>query len=171
MTLKIKTHVSVWRIATDTPAYDAVDMTGKGAELSGGRWNRAGTPLIYAASSAALACLETIVHIGSGALPLNRYLVRIDVPISAWNAAHLATPDLLVGWDALPPGLVSLDWGTSWANSLQTLIARVPSIVVPEEENLLINPRHPEAFRLSVHKLRKWTYDTRLLPTGPGAAT
>ena len=71
----------MWRIAADTPTYEADDLSGKGAELSGGRWNRKGTPLIYASVSRALACLETVVHLTQTPLPLNRYLVEIRVPI------------------------------------------------------------------------------------------
>jgi RES domain-containing protein len=51
-------EVVLWRIAADTPAYEAHDLSGKGAELSGGRWNRKGTPVVYASVSRALACLE-----------------------------------------------------------------------------------------------------------------
>jgi len=68
-----------------------------------------------------------------------------------------------VGWDALPAGLVSLDWGTEWLHSRKSLLAEVPSIVVPEEFNILINPRHPDAGNLTPKKIRRWNYDTRLM--------
>jgi len=151
----------VWRIAADTPTYGAGDLTGKGAELTGGRWNRKGTPLLYASPSVALACLETLVHLGDP-LPLNRYLVQIDVPEAAWNARTRFNAAAHVGWDAEPAGLVSLDWGSQWAQSLTALIAEVPSIVVPEESNVLLNPRHADAAQLGARKVRRWTYDQRL---------
>lgn len=154
---------TLWRIATDTPDYGSDDLSGKGAEISGGRWNRKGVPLIYASTSIALACLETLVHLDGGAsLPLNRYLVQIDVPDAAWNARTRFNPTAHVGWDAEPAGLVSLDWGTQWAQSSATLIADVPSIVVPEESNLLLNPRHADSGQLIARKIRRWTYDARL---------
>jgi len=154
---------TVWRIATDTPAYASHDLSGKGAESTGGRWNRKGTPLLYTSGSIALACLETIVHLGGlSPLPLNRYLVRIDVPDDAWNARVLFDPSINIGWDALPEGLVSIDWGTQWATSKASLLAQVPSVVVPEEPNIIINPKHPDASTLIAAKLRRWTYDTRL---------
>lgn len=158
--------IRLWRIAQDTPDYAAHDLNGKGAELTGGRWNRPGTPLVYASTSRALACLETLVHLGSGALPLNRYLVEIQVPAPVWAQAVFAAGESLVGWDALPAGRVSLSWGTDWAASGASLLAKVPSILVPEEHNVLINPRHPAGARLLATKVRKWTYDVRLL--GPG---
>jgi len=156
------THV-VWRIAADTADYASDDLSGKGAETTGGRWNRKGTPLVYTANSIALACLETVVHLsGADPLPLNRYLIRIEVPSPAWKARTRFDPSSHVGWDALPAGLVSLDWGTLWARSTHTLVAQVPSIVVPEEDNILLNPCHPDAAKLLVMKVRKWTFDIRL---------
>jgi RES domain-containing protein len=153
----------VLRIATDTPDYGADDLTGRGAEKTGGRWNRKGTPLIYASASIALACLETLVHLAGGVpLPLNRYLVRIPLSPTAWRKRTVFEPSAHVGWDAEPPGLVSIDWGTEWARSGASLVAEVPSIIVPEESNLLINPAYSGAARLKVSKLRKWQYDLRL---------
>lgn len=153
---------TVWRIVADAPAYGTDDLTGKGAELTGGRWNRKGTPMLYTSSSIALACLETLVHLGQQ-LPLNRYLVRIEIPQALWDVRTKFDPAVHVGWDAEPPGLVSLDWGTQWVRSDAALVAQVPSIVVPEEANLLLNPRHPDAAQLLVRKVRKWLYDPRLV--------
>jgi RES domain-containing protein len=153
----------LWRIGTDAPAYEAHDLTGRGAEVTGGRWNRKGTALVYASTSRALACLETVVHLGGGdPLPLNRYLVEITVPGAAWAGRTVLDPGAHVGWDAEPAGRVSLDWGTAWARGGAALLAEVPSVIVPEERNVLINPRHPDAASVRAAKVRKWTYDARL---------
>lgn len=156
--------VVLWRIGTDTAHYTAVDMAGAGAERSGGRWNRKGTPMIYASTSRALACLETLVHFGQDDLPLNRYLVAIHVPIALWNARTSFDVSKHVGWDAEPAGLVSLDWGTAWAATGSAALAEVPSVIVPEESNVLLNPRHTESVAIRAVKVRKWTYDARLRP-------
>lgn len=154
--------LAFWRIATDTPDYTADDLSGKGAERSGGRWNARGTPLVYASSTRALACLETVVHLGGGlALPLNRYLVRIDVPAELWAARAVFDATANVGWDALPPGRVSIAWGTAWVQGGTSCLAEVPSVIVPEESNLLLNPRHPDPVRVMARKLRRWLYDPR----------
>jgi len=154
---------TVWRIATDTPSYGSDDVSGKGAESTGGRWNKKGTPLIYTSGSIALACLETVVHLGGfSPLPVNRYLVRIDVSDDAWEKRVIFDPSTNIGWDALPEGLVSIDWGTHWATSGVSLLAQVPSVVVPEEPNIIINPKHPRASTLVATKLRRWTYDARM---------
>lgn len=154
---------AVWRIASDTPAYGSDDLSGKGAEITGGRWNKKGTPLLYTSGSIALACLETVVHLGgTSPLPLNRYLIKIEITDEMWKERVIFDDSNNVGWDALPEGLVSINWGTSWANSLSSLLAQVPSIVVPEEINVLINPKHPTASKLVATKLRRWSYDTRI---------
>ena len=155
--------MQAWRIGTDTPTYLADDLTGAGAKHTGGRWNTKGNALVYASSSRALACIETIVHLGAGSLPLNRYLVRIDIPDEVWNnSTVLDLPTAPVGWDALPEGMVSLNFGNSWLASHASAILLVPSIVVPEEQNVLINPAHPDTATIKATKIRKWHYDARL---------
>lgn len=154
--------VSLWRISSDTPAYTADDLSGKGAELTGGRWNTPGCPLLYTSTSRALACLETLAHLQAGTLPLNRYLVELQVPQDSWIDAESVSASELVGWDAHPPGRVSLSWGSSWAATSRTLLAKVPSIVVPEEFNVLVNPKHPDIDKVVAVKHRKWLYDHRL---------
>lgn len=158
----VKAGVSLWRIGVDTPDYKADDASGLGAKTAGGRWNRKGTAMVYASSSRALSCLETLVHLGSN-LPLNRYLVRIDVQMDLWEAAPTIIADDFVGWDAEPAGKVSLDIGKDWIESKSSLLLKVPSVVVPEESNVLVNPAHPDASKLTFTKVRKWIYDPRLI--------
>ncbi len=156
----------VWRIATDTPTYLAGDLTGTGAKLTGGRWNEKGIPMVYTSETRAMACLETIVHLNAGALPLNRYLVSIDIPDSTWaKAQHETASSLAVGWDAEPAGKISIDFGTDWLQAGTTPILVVPSVIVPEEFNVLINPLHPDSKGITATKVRKWTYDPRLKKT------
>jgi RES domain-containing protein len=152
----------VWRIATDTPGYTADDLTGAGAKISGGRWNRSGNAMIYCASNISLAVLETFVHLKAGGLPLNRYLVELTIPDAVWNGAT-ALPAPPVGWDAIPVGKVSLDEGDRWLKANTSALLVVPSVIVGEERNVLINPLHPDAGRITARKVRKWGYDPRLM--------
>ncbi|WP_210359094.1 RES family NAD+ phosphorylase [Sphingomonas beigongshangi] len=153
----------LFRIATDTKTYTADDMTGTGAKLTGGRWNDVGVAVVYASPTRALACLETLVHLNAGGLPLNRYLVEIEVPADLWAAAESTTASSLpIGWDAEPAGLVSTNFGTDWANSGRSALLMVPSVIIPEELNVLINPGHPDAGRIAARKVRKWIYDPRM---------
>jgi RES domain-containing protein len=158
---------AVWRIATDTPGYTADDLTGAGAKLSGGRWNRPGNAMLYCASNISLAVLETFVHLKAGGLPLNRYLVKLTIPDAVWSrASRLPAPP--VGWDAIPAGKVSLEEGDRWLKANRSAVLIVPSVIVDEEANVLINPLHPDARQIAATKVRKWTYDPRLMRSGVG---
>jgi RES domain-containing protein len=99
-------------------------------------------------------------------LPLNRYLVGIEIPAAIWDARQTWRPeDLPVGWDAIPEGRVSVEAGSRWLKSAATALACVPSVVVPEEFNILINPIHPDAASIRSRKVRRWLYDGRLHDT------
>jgi RES domain-containing protein len=154
---------TVWRIATDTPNYQADDLSGAGAKVTGGRWNAKGLSIVYTSETRALACLETIVHFNAGGLPLNRYLVELTIPDDVWANARVETSGSLpVGWDAEPAGQVSIQHGTIWARSGSSALLVVPSVIVQEEFNVLINPSHVDSARITAIKQRKWLYDPRL---------
>jgi RES domain-containing protein len=155
--------VTVWRIATDTTSYEADDLSGAGAKNTGGRWNAAGDALIYSSETQALACLETVVHLNSGGLPLNRYLVAVTIPAGVWAGARTETQGSLpIGWDADPSGRASIQFGSGWIRSGASAVLRVPSVIVPDEYNVLINPLHPDRGAIVARKVRKWLYDPRL---------
>ncbi len=125
--------------------------------------------MVYGATTIALAALETIVHLAQEGLPLNRYLVRIDIPEAQWAARRTITPETApAGWDALPSGTVSADYGDQWLGGGMSAILEVPSIVVPEESNVLINPAHPGAAHITATRVRLWTYDRRLRKPAAG---
>ena len=149
------------RIAVEARSYHCDDMTGAGAKDTGGRWNDKGTAIVYSSPNIGLAVLETLVHIGTHSLPLNRYLIRIDIPDEVFNeATEIARPP--VGWDAQPAGLTSIEVGETWVRSGVSAILRVPSVIVPEELNILINPAHPDAKRCKATRVRRFIYDDRL---------
>lgn len=156
--------IALWRIAADAREHEAHDLSGKGAEASGGRWNRPGRPVVYTAMTISLACLETVAHLNADdGLPLNRFLVRIEVPDDVWDARRaLAADDLPVGRSAIPEGKVSLDLGDAWLRDGGSALLTAPSVIVPEELNVLINPAHEHAARLRAAKVRPWLYDGRL---------
>jgi RES domain-containing protein len=154
---------TLWRIATDSPDHRADDLSGKGAELTGGRWNRPGQAAVYTASNIALTVLETMVHFNTTSLPLNRILVAIDVPDDVWAArttlTHTTAP---VGWNVFPAGRISLDTGDAWLRGATSALLEVPSAIVMEESNVLLNPRHPDTSRVAVRRVRVFAYDRRL---------
>ncbi len=153
----------VYRIGVDAPAYEADDLSGKGAEITGGRWNEKGAAVVYAAESRSLACLETLVHLAAGGLPFNRYLVEISIPDSVWAAAQTeSAASLPVGWDCEPASRTSIGFGTAWLRSGRSAVLVIPSALVAEECCILVNPAHPDSASISAVKSRRWLYDPRL---------
>ena len=155
--------VRLWRVASDTPLWTAEDMSGKGAAHRGARWNHAGEHVTYAATSISLAAWETRAHFAKGsALPWNRYLVRIDVPDQVWAAREILVRPPPVGWDAIPEGLASRREGSAWLRSGVSALLAVPSVIIAEEDNVLINPSHADAARIASTKIRRFVYDPRV---------
>jgi RES domain-containing protein len=119
--------------------------------------------IIYASQTRALACLETVVHLNAGGLPLNRYLVELTLPDALWaNAQRTTASSLPVGWDAEPAGRDSIRFGDNWIAAGSSALLVVPSVIVPEEFNVLINPAHAGSSLITAVKVRKWLYDARL---------
>ena len=156
-----KQYTAVWRLATKGPGWQATDLDGKGMAINGGRWNQRSVPMVYAASSVALACLETVVHLNASSLPIFRYLIEVQIPVAVFQAAVLAQAP--AGWDERPDSPAAADYGSQWARSLQTAVLRVPSVIVPQEFNYLINPLHPDAAAIQAVDHGRFDYDTRLL--------
>ena len=152
--------VELWRIAANTAKYVANDMSGTGAKNTGGRWNPVGMAVTYGSENIALAVHETVVHLRSGGLPLNRYLVRIDVPDDVWAARQVLT--LPVGWDARPHIAASQLIGDEFLRSAKFLALRVPSVIIREEDNILINPYHLQARNIEIVSVEDLAVDPRL---------
>ena len=156
-------HHRIWRIATRGPSWRADDLSGTGAARDPGRWNSLGVPVVYASTTIALACLETLVHLsGDQSLPLERWLVAIDILAEHWQQRSSLNPEDLKDWDATPPQKTAANWGDRWIGGQQSLLAAVPSVIVPEERNVLINPAHPGRRDVQATVVRRWTYDSRL---------
>jgi RES domain-containing protein len=152
--------VILWRIATETRQYAATDLSGAGAARNPGRWNEDGQAVVYASVSIALAVLETAAHINDRGLPLNRFVVRIDVPQAVWDAREERPAAALPpSWAAIPAGSASVRIGADWRASLASAILLVPSVIVPEEYAALINPAHPDAGQLTAAVVRPFEYN------------
>jgi RES domain-containing protein len=144
-----------WRIA----GRRFKDLDGRGAELHGGRWNSPGHPLVYAASSLALAMLEMLARLPTGEVPADYVAIAIDLPDEPPPEA--VEPEALPGWD-LPEQRVSRAFGDAWLARQRSLALLVPAMVVPQERNLLLNPRHPAMAQVAVHPPLEVVWDRRL---------
>jgi len=138
---------TVWRICRQPFA----DLSGNGARLYGGRWNKPGRPLIYAAETAALAVLEVRVHLDLDwdMLPDDYVLVAIDTAAIVAETIHEPPDD---------PRVI----GDAWIESRRSALLRVPSWIVPESYNVLINPAHPAALSIQLGSIPPFHFDQRL---------
>lgn len=152
--------MKLWRIAAETRKYLATDLSGGGAANSPGRWNDDKEPVVYSAPAIAMAVLETAAHVDDSGLPLNRYLVEIDVPDDVWaQREEIDIAKLPLTWAAIPAGRASVKVGSNWLSSLKSPILMVPSVIVPEEWVSLINPKHSEASRITAKVVRLFEYN------------
>ncbi len=107
-----------------------------------------------------MAVLETAAHIDDSGLPLNRYLVEIDVPDNVWaQCEKVDIAKLPATWAAIPAGQASVKIGSDWLRSLRSPILLVPSVIVPEEWVSLLNPKHPDASKISANVVRLFEYN------------
>jgi len=150
--------VTFYRLEALTRSKPAQAFSGEGGLHFAGRWNSRGTRVVYASSSTALACLETLVHMQMLAKSEERWLFTIDVPDRYVEELRQLPND----WDAEPPTAASQAVGDRWITSARSVALLVPSVIVPVEQNALINPRHPQ-FRLDwVRKPVRFRYNPRL---------
>lgn len=155
--------MKVWRIATETRDYGPDDLSGMGAFHGGGRWNSQGRAVVYTASSIALATLEVIAHLERDEIPQNRFLVEIDVPDAVWQRRlQRVAAELPPTWSAIPAGRTCAKLGDDWLDSQASCLMCVPSVIVPEELNVLIHPAHPDTAKLAVRVLRPINLHTAL---------
>lgn len=132
--------MQVFRLARANHRYD---LSGYGAYLYGGRWNSPGRAVLYTASQRALAVLELLVHLPAKDLPDDMYLLTLEVPDHV-SQELLLPADLPADWQRLSAPQPTAAIGQRWLESGRSLVLRVPSVLLPQEHNLLLNPAHPE---------------------------
>lgn len=148
----------LWRITRR--AHQALD--GEGARLYGGRWNPEGVPVVYTSSTLSLAALEYLVHVQVENVPDDLVSLEIDVPDEV-RVEEIHTFDLPDDWNQVEDHPACAALGDAWAHDVGAVVLRVPSAIIPHEQNVLLNPRHPEMRRVRVLAVRDFTFDPRLL--------
>ena len=147
----------VYRITSAALAADC--LSGIGAALYGGRWNSKGTRIAYSAWARSAAILELLVHVGDRRnVPTDRVVVSIDLPDDAVDTLD-ALPR---GWNQLPYTPVVQRAGDAWVRDNRQLALRVPSAIVRQEWNVLINPLHPRIGEVAVGEAEPLVLDARL---------
>lgn len=134
---------------------------GFGASQFGGRWNSPGNAVVYTSDSRALATLEILVHAEAFGFIESSYVVR-SFEFDEQLAGNLDRDDLPAGWNADVVNESSLSSGDDWIAKGPTPVLRVPSVVVPDEFNYLLNPRHPDFSRIEISDASPFDIDQRL---------
>lgn len=146
----------LWRIS------NYADLGGVGGLMRQGRWHHRGRPIVYLASSAASALLETLVHLEAATpseLPRNYQLLEVELPD---NASIQDAPEQLDA-DWRQHLTLSRRIGDQWLAAGSSLLLRVPSAVVGRTFNLLFNPAHPQAPQCRVVSVARFPFDQRLI--------
>ena len=151
--------VEAWRICKARYAPTAFD--GEGARQYGGRWSSVGTRVVYLASSRSLAMLETLTRLES-IVPLPAFVI-VSARFDPSLVERLDPGDLAANWRVQPPSPVTQVLGDAWVESGRSAVLEVPSVVVPEESNFLINPAHPDFRKVRLGKPEPLEIDPRLV--------
>lgn len=148
----------VWRITRR--AFQALD--GEGARLNGGRWNSEGVPVVYTSHALSLAALEYLVHVDINEAPADLVALEINVPDDV-EISEVEARELPDDWNVVEEHPACLALGDGWAAAAKALALRVPSAVITHEQNVLLNPRHPDVGRIRVLAVHDFALDPRLL--------
>jgi RES domain-containing protein len=135
-------------------------FSGEGARAYGGRWSNPGTPIVYAAQSRALAALEALAHFAGAERRIAFVIFEIDIPDALILALDVSTlpPD----WRSPEPRAATQDIGSDWQSIARSAALLVPSVLIPQEHCVLLNPEHPDATRVMVGYPQVFDFDNRL---------
>ncbi|MEJ0001155.1 MAG: RES family NAD+ phosphorylase [Verrucomicrobiota bacterium] len=148
----------VWRLVKARFAREP--FSGEGGRLFGGRWNNVGVPAIYTSEHRSLAALEVLVHL-NGIIPTELYrMISYEID-EAWTQA-LPAGELPPDWRQEPPSPSTMDWGSQWARDKRSVALAVPSAVIPEEKNIILNPDHPDVGKVKAGPATDFAFDPRL---------
>jgi RES domain-containing protein len=142
-------------------------FSGQGAKDWGGRWNSRSIAVVYTAAHRSLAILEVLVHVKGGAgigraaigTPFYIYTVSFDPAL----LEELPIAGLPAGWNSEPPTAASQSLGDAWVLAASSPVLDVPSVVVPEEHNYVLNPNHPRFSEIQIGSPVVCSIDPRLL--------
>ncbi|MBI2413741.1 MAG: RES family NAD+ phosphorylase [Deltaproteobacteria bacterium] len=151
--------MTVYRIVKRKHGANAFD--GEGARLYPGRWNFAGIKMIYTAQSRSLAALEYFVHIGEERKHIEFVYFTIEVPDDL-KIEKISMAQLPEDWNMQPPNDSTRIIGTEWVKSTSSPVLQVPTVIVPDEYNFLLNPNHPDFNRINIEKPEPFQFDSRM---------
>jgi RES domain-containing protein len=141
------------------------DLSGNGSRIFGGRWNSEGRYALYTSANRSLALLETMAHIPAKLFRNKKYiLATVFLPDKA-SLKFIEEKDLPKNWDGLDIQHVTQKIGDNFLEEQKGLLLRVPSVLMPEEFNYIINPSHPIMKQVKVIHKREIRFNDRLIKT------
>jgi RES domain-containing protein len=149
--------VTVWRLVDRR--WEKSAFNGEGARLYGGRWNSPGTAIVYTAQNQSLAILETLVHLDSPALLSEFVLIGVEFDIALVTLLDRAS--LPANWKDDPVAEEVQAIGDRWAANQTSPVLAVPSVLVPNEFNYLLNPNHPDFSKLKIAQPIAFEFNAR----------
>ncbi len=135
-------------------------LSGVGAEKIGGRWNEIGTRAVYTSQHISLSYLEVVMHLDiTEDLPSDRILVHIEIPdeVPVYELQKLPKD-----WNTFPYNSKTQEIFTKFVTENKFAVLKVPSAIVKDEFNYILNPLHIDFHRISVVKIQKFNFDSRL---------
>ena len=137
----------------------ANDLSGQGSKLFGSRWNHKGYICLFAAESRALAMLEYAVNTRLNDIPDDLSVITYDIP---GNYLTLCITDLPANWRSPVVPNETRDFGTKLLKDAKYAAIKIPSVVIPQEFNFLINPLHPDMKKVKITDISDFSFDVRL---------
>lgn len=138
------------------------DLSGKGAELYGGRWNSKGVPVVYCSETRALAVTEIVAYTPPGLIPEGYVLNIIETPEDLPYHCEIKMEELPEGWKKYPHRKETKQLGDFFLSEKNCLLVQVPSALVDGEFNYLLNPRHPEFSKVKILEVLPFNFNERL---------
>jgi RES domain-containing protein len=138
----------------------AGDLTGTGAAMYGGRWNKKGSPVLYTGENKEIALLETIVHTPAILIP-KLDILTLEIPDNSITEIEIS--QLPSNWKVYPAPTILCEIGESWIEEGKTIALKVPSCIIHSAHNYILNCRHPEYSKVRLLERRNFEFDSRLL--------
>lgn len=148
-------EIIVFRLLKGLCVNSAFD--GEGAKQFGGRWNSKGIPMVYTSESLALCSLEIFVH-----LPSYDFLKGYSYFRVAFDADLVSDAQVKDGWNDRPVSKISQSIGDQWVKEMQSPVLKVPSVIMPDGNNYLININHPDFDKIKIEEPVPLNFDPRL---------
>jgi RES domain-containing protein len=137
------------------------DLSGIGAKITGGRWNSPGNAVVYCSENRSLAALEYLAHFTDLIIPDELVLLSVSVPSDS-PIQEIKLNTLPGNWRAYPAPAQLMELGDDWLRRNESLLLKVPSVIIENEYNYLINPSHRDIRKVKIVKKEKFNIDRRL---------